>query len=100
MKTEKMFEINEEVMIKVKVVNMEFKNGEIWYQLKDNTTGKVFDYLFARKDIVPCESTAKVTSKKADTVKKTAPKKMATTVKAEPKTTVKKPTTKRTTTKK
>ena len=58
MKTVNLFEIDEDVMIKVKVANVEIKKGEPWYTLKDPVTGKCFEYMFKAEQLVQAEEEA------------------------------------------
>lgn len=53
MKTVKIFEIGENVMIKGKVVDAVFEGGNIKYKIKDDKTGKIFDWFYTDKDIIP-----------------------------------------------
>lgn len=55
MKTINLFEMDESVMIKVKVANVEIKKGEPWYTLKDPVTGKCFEYMFKAEQLMPVE---------------------------------------------
>ena len=53
MRTVTMFDVGEEVMIKVEVADISVKKGEIKYTLKDPLTAKCFDYLYTDEQIVP-----------------------------------------------
>lgn len=53
MKTEKMFDIGEQVLIKMKVVKREFdERGNIKYRLKDEKSGKVLDWQYSGKEMI------------------------------------------------
>ena len=62
MRTVNMFDIGEEVMIKVEIADISVKKGEIKYTLKDPLTAKYFDYLYTDEQIIPIQKT---TTKKA-----------------------------------
>ena len=65
MKTTKMYEVDDEVMIKVKIAGVEIKNGELQYRIKDTKSTDCLPYLYEDKDIIPVESMKeKVTAKK------------------------------------
>lgn len=53
MRTVKMFDIGEEVMIKVEIADIKVVKGEIKYVLKDPLTAKTYDYLYTDEQI--CE---------------------------------------------
>lgn len=73
MKDERLFEIGEKVMIPVSIVRREFdERGNVKYKLKDDKSGKIFDWNYSRHDIIPLEETA-VAGKKT-TVRKTTTK--------------------------
>ena len=55
MRTVKMFDIGEEVYIKVEVADIKVVKGEIKYTLKDPMTAKTFDYLYTDDKITPIE---------------------------------------------
>lgn len=50
-----MFDIGEEVYIKVEVADIKVVKGEIKYTLKDPMTAKTFDYLYTDDKITPVE---------------------------------------------
>lgn len=52
MKTIKLYEVGEEVLVKAKITGVVIKEGEIRYALKNTITGKDYDYLFKDEDIV------------------------------------------------
>lgn len=53
MKTEKLYEIGEQVLIPMKVVKRDFDNrGAVKYKLKDQKSGKIFDWFYTEKDII------------------------------------------------
>ena len=53
MKTEKLYEIGEQVLIPMKVVKRDFDNrGAVKYKLKDQKSGKILDWFYTEKDIV------------------------------------------------
>ena len=57
MRTAKLFEIGEEVLVTMTVVNREFdERGNIKYKLKDNKTGKILDWNYSDKEIVPAKT--------------------------------------------
>lgn len=64
----KMFDIGEEVMIKVEIADIKVVKGEIKYVLKDPLTAKTYDYLYTDEQI--CEISKPSTTKKASTAKK------------------------------
>ena len=51
----KMFELGEEVMIKVEVADIKMVKGEIRYSLKDPRTAKTFDYFFTDDQLFEIE---------------------------------------------
>ena len=51
----KMFELGEEVMIKVEIADVKVVKGEIKYVLKDPLTAKTFDYLYTDEQIFEIE---------------------------------------------
>ena len=54
MKTEKMFEVGEQVLIPMTVSKREFDDrGNIKYKLKDDKSAKILDWSYSNKDIVP-----------------------------------------------
>ena len=55
MRTVKMFEVDEEVMIKVKIASVEIRNGELLYRIKDPKSGNCLTYTYEDSDIYPCE---------------------------------------------
>lgn len=53
MQTEKLFEINEEVLVPMKVIKRDFDDrGKIKYQLKDQKSGKILDWFYTDKDLI------------------------------------------------
>ena len=53
-RTEKLFDIGEQVMIKATVVSRNFDDrGGIKYKLKDDKTGKIFDWQYSAKEMIP-----------------------------------------------
>lgn len=46
MKTVKLFEMKEEVMVKAIITDIKVEKGEIKYQLRDVVTGRDYGYLF------------------------------------------------------
>ena len=60
MKNERMYDIGEVVMISVTVVKREFDDrGNIKYRLKDQKSGKIFDWNYTNKDITPVSNKKK-----------------------------------------
>ena len=53
MKTAKIFEIGEQVMVKASISDIEINNGNIKYKLRDEKSGKTLDWAYTDKDIVP-----------------------------------------------
>jgi hypothetical protein len=51
----KMFELGEEVMIKVEIADVKVVKGEVKYILKDPLTAKTFDYLYTDEQIFEIE---------------------------------------------
>lgn len=53
MRTEKLFEINEEVLVPMKVIKRDFDDrGKVKYQLKDQKSGKILDWFYTDKDLI------------------------------------------------
>ena len=53
MKTANIYEIGERVAVPAKVVKREFDDrGGIKYKLKDEKTGKIFDWYYTNNDLV------------------------------------------------
>ena len=51
-----MYDIAEIVLIPMKVVKREFDDrGNIKYKLKDQKSGKILDWAYSIKDMLPCE---------------------------------------------
>ena len=65
-----MFDIGEEVMIKVEVADIKVVKGEVKYIIKDPLTAKCFDYLYTDEQIIPCEPVKKPAVKKTATATK------------------------------
>lgn len=60
----KMFDIGEEVMIKVEIADIKVVKGDIKYVLKDPLTAKTYDYLYTDDQITEIENkTSKPTKK-------------------------------------
>lgn len=57
-----MYDVDEEVMIRVQVADQVIKDGEIKYELRDPVTNRRFDYLFGADQLTACEK--KPTAKK------------------------------------
>ena len=53
MKTAKIFEIGEQVMVKASISDIEINNGNIKYKLRDEKSGKTLYWAYTDKDIVP-----------------------------------------------
>ena len=52
----KMFDIGEEVMIKVEIADIKVVKGDIKYVLKDPLTAKTYDYLYTDDQITEIEN--------------------------------------------
>lgn len=63
MRTVKMYDIGEEVMIKVEIADVCVKKGELKYSLKDPLTQKCFDYLYTEDQIYNIEKKSTRTTK-------------------------------------
>ena len=60
MKTEKLYEVGEEVMVKMKVIKREFDDrGNVKYKLKDQKSAKILDWFYTNKDIIPVITSTK-----------------------------------------
>lgn len=66
MRTINMFEIGEDVMIKCKIVDARIEGGNIKYKIKDEKTGKIFDWYYGDKDIIPLENKNEVNNNDND----------------------------------
>ena len=53
MKKVDMFEIEEEVLVKAKVMGMVIDDGQIKYKLKNTITGRDYDHLFKSDQLIP-----------------------------------------------
>ena len=53
MKKVDMFEIEEEVLVKAKVMGMVIDDGQIKYKLKNTITGRDYDHLFKADQLIP-----------------------------------------------
>lgn len=54
MKTQKIFEIGEQVKVQMRVASREFdERGNIKYTLKDEKTGKILGWYYSDRDIIP-----------------------------------------------
>ena len=53
--TVKMYKIDEEVMIKVKIANVEIVKGELKYRIRDTKSTDCLPYLYEDSDIIPIE---------------------------------------------
>lgn len=57
MQTVKIFDIGEQVMIKATIVSKSFdERGNIRYKLKDDKTGKIFDWQYSEKEMIPVKN--------------------------------------------
>lgn len=60
MQTEKLFEINEEVLVPMKVIKRDFDDrGKVKYQLKDQKSGKILDWFYTDKDLIENKTKSK-----------------------------------------
>lgn len=53
MKTVRLYELNEEVMVIAQVVGIVVADGEIKYKLKNPLTGREYGYLFTEDQLIP-----------------------------------------------
>ena len=53
MKTVKLYEMNEEVMVVAQIVGVVVEDGEIKYKLKNPLTGREYGYLFTEDQLIP-----------------------------------------------
>ena len=53
MKKVDMFEIEEEVLVRAKVMGMVIDDGQIKYKLKNTITGRDYDHLFKSDQLIP-----------------------------------------------
>ena len=53
MREVKLYEIGDEVMVKAVVTAVTIEQGEIKYQIKNEITGKNYDYLFVNEQLYP-----------------------------------------------
>ena len=58
MRTARIYEVGEEVMIKCRVNQVIFEGGSIKYKLADSKGGTELQGNFTEKDIVPCRNTS------------------------------------------
>lgn len=63
MRTAKMYEVNDVVMIKVKVAGIEIRQGDLLYRLKDPKSDDCLPFLYEDKDIIHCDDTEDVDTK-------------------------------------
>lgn len=53
MKKVDMYEIEEEVLVKAKVIGMVIDDGQIKYKLKNTINGRDYDHLFKADQLIP-----------------------------------------------
>ena len=57
MKAVKMYDVDDEVMIKVQIGGIEIKRGELQYRIRDIKSKECLPYLYDDTDIIPIEKT-------------------------------------------
>ena len=55
MKTERMYEIDEQVMVRMIIADVVFQGGQIWYELRDPSTNIHSKYLYSSDMLMACD---------------------------------------------
>ena len=58
MKTIDVYEIDEEVLVKMQVASVKFDEGNLWYELRDPQTNQHFKYMFSPDMLMPYKKPA------------------------------------------
>lgn len=64
MKTVKLYEVGDEVMVKAVVTAVTIEQGEIKYQIKNDITGRNYDHLFVCDQLYPVTSKSEKSTSK------------------------------------